>query len=322
MPYLEKCLDSLRNQTIKDIEIICVNDCSPDNSLEYINSIAQIDSRVKVVNHTTNKRQGGAWNSGVGIATGKYLSFVDADDWVDLDYCERISSIMDEDIICASKHYLGDKQSTLIDREKFNDVNGDIRKYILLNGLPFITSFIKRSLIIDNSFKFIENNMYHDFMTILLYFYTDKIAIYEKPGYHYRTDNISIQRSMNQTGFWGRLEVAKIEHEALVKQVNYNKYKDAIDYNFYCLFYRNSLIRAFYGYSILPWDHINHIIEETGIIVPNIKDDKYYNNRFSDLSLLMRMPILLFENLPRPVITVLHWLYIKTRIVLKIFHGN
>jgi len=85
--YLLKCLDSLVNQTLKDIEIICINDGSTDNSLEILNNYAQNDSRIKVI----NKENGGvssARNSGLDIAEGKYVMFVDSDDWLELNACE------------------------------------------------------------------------------------------------------------------------------------------------------------------------------------------------------------------------------------------
>jgi len=89
--YLEKCLNSLINQTLHDIEIICVNDGSTDNSLNILNQYAQKDNRIKIINQE-NKMQGAARNAGTQIATGKYIGFVDSDDWIDLDYFEKLYS--------------------------------------------------------------------------------------------------------------------------------------------------------------------------------------------------------------------------------------
>lgn len=79
--YLEQCLDSVINQTLKDIEIICVNDGSTDNSKNILEKYAQKDSRIKILTQE-NKGQGAARNRGIKEATGKYLYFVDSDDWL------------------------------------------------------------------------------------------------------------------------------------------------------------------------------------------------------------------------------------------------
>ena len=87
--YLVKCLDSLLYQSLEDIEIICINDGSTDNSQQILNYYAKKDKRIKVI-HQENKKQGAARNRGVEIATGEYIGYVDSDDWVDFDYYEEL----------------------------------------------------------------------------------------------------------------------------------------------------------------------------------------------------------------------------------------
>ncbi|MDR1375539.1 MAG: glycosyltransferase [Holosporaceae bacterium] len=86
---LSRCLDSLTNQTLKNIEIICVNDGSTDNSREILERYATKDSRIKIL-HQENLGQGTARNVGMDAANGEYLGFVDADDWIELDYFEKL----------------------------------------------------------------------------------------------------------------------------------------------------------------------------------------------------------------------------------------
>ena len=86
--YLPQCLDSLVNQTYGQIEIICVNDESPDNSAEILKEYANKDSRIKVLEQK-NMGLSGARNTGMRNAHGEYVMCVDSDDWIDLETCEQ-----------------------------------------------------------------------------------------------------------------------------------------------------------------------------------------------------------------------------------------
>jgi len=89
-PYLRRCLESLVNQTLKDIEIICINDGSPDKSLVILKEYAKKDERVKIINFKKNQGVSVARNSGLKIAKGEYIGFCDPDDYVDLDFYEKL----------------------------------------------------------------------------------------------------------------------------------------------------------------------------------------------------------------------------------------
>lgn len=88
--YLAECLDSVITQTLKEIEIICVDDCSPDNSLIILNHYAKIDSRIKIVQHEKNQGLGAARNTGVKAATGEYIWFIDSDDLITKEACQLL----------------------------------------------------------------------------------------------------------------------------------------------------------------------------------------------------------------------------------------
>lgn len=81
--YLDRCVQSLLNQTLKDIEIILVDDKSPDNSPAMCDEYALKDSRIRVVHKSKNEGLGMACNSGLEVASGEYVAFCDSDDWVD-----------------------------------------------------------------------------------------------------------------------------------------------------------------------------------------------------------------------------------------------
>ena len=85
--YLDQCLKSLMNQTLKNIEIICIDDGSSDNSLSIMQNFAHVDKRFKIFSQA-NSGVSASRNKGIQIATGSYLTFVDGDDWLDLNMCE------------------------------------------------------------------------------------------------------------------------------------------------------------------------------------------------------------------------------------------
>lgn len=87
--YIHECLESIVNQTLKDIEIICIDDGSVDNSLNILKEYAQKDDRFTILTQQ-NKGAGIARTEGVKIAKGDYIGFVDSDDWIDLNYYETL----------------------------------------------------------------------------------------------------------------------------------------------------------------------------------------------------------------------------------------
>lgn len=101
--FLPRCLDSIVGQSLRQIEIICVDDESPDNSIAILRDYAARDSRIRIISQQ-NKRQGGARNTGFDAATGEFVAFIDSDDWLDVDYFECLYEAAvryGADIACA-----------------------------------------------------------------------------------------------------------------------------------------------------------------------------------------------------------------------------
>lgn len=94
--YLPECLDSIINQTLKEIEIICVDDGSTDNSLEILKEYAQKDHRITVISQQ-NLHAGIARNAGIAIAKGTYLSFLDSDDFFEPDMLQTLHNTISQD---------------------------------------------------------------------------------------------------------------------------------------------------------------------------------------------------------------------------------
>lgn len=107
-PHLRQCLDSVVNQTLKDLEIICVDDGSTDESPEILAEYMSMDSRVHVITQA-NAGPGAARNVGMEAATGKYLIFLDSDDWFEPDMLEKMRRYADktaaEIVVCRSVEF-------------------------------------------------------------------------------------------------------------------------------------------------------------------------------------------------------------------------
>ena len=155
--YLGRCLDSVINQTLKDIEIICINDCSKDNSLEILKEYSSKDKRIKLINHKTNKGESAARNTGLDNAKGEYIAFLDNDDTIDSNFYEKLYKKATEtnaDIVKGEVHIIGYDGS-----ESYGDLNEKIRKNNskLYFAYFWWTAIYKASLIKDNNISFLEN---------------------------------------------------------------------------------------------------------------------------------------------------------------------
>lgn len=116
--YIERCLDSLINQTYSNLEIIVVDDGSTDDTNATLQEYSKKDSRIIVITQQ-NQKQGAARNNGFKHSTGSYITFVDSDDWLDTDYCEKLfKAIHNTDIDFALSEAVRIKP------------NGKTRKYI------------------------------------------------------------------------------------------------------------------------------------------------------------------------------------------------
>lgn len=116
-PYLKRCLDSVLQSTYRNLEIICVNDGSTDESPTILEQYRALDDRVVVIDQN-NSGVSAARNTGMARATGDFISFVDSDDWVHPQMFEVLRNAMDEDVsmaVCGQKHVYQQEQIEQID---------------------------------------------------------------------------------------------------------------------------------------------------------------------------------------------------------------
>ena len=184
-PWLDRCIDSLLGQTIKNIEIICIDDKSTDGSLKILREYEKKDSRIKVIVHEKNSGASAARNTGLAIATGEYAGFVDADDFVDSDFYEKLynrARSTDADIAKGKAcvvSFGGKKErhgpsfaDIRKNRVNFNTAFGSaIYKldFITKNKLDFPAGiiigedgvFLTKAVVLANKIEFVEDIYYH-----------------------------------------------------------------------------------------------------------------------------------------------------------------
>lgn len=214
--YIEHCLSTVLSQTYTNIEVICVNDGSPDRSLSVIEKVREKDNRIIIINNT-NCGVSESRNIALRKSRGEYTIFVDADDWLDKEVIEvayetlikenadvvmwsYISEHRDshiaKHIFSGDKVFQGDDVSTLLHRRFFGLIGDELRHPELADSLCPVWGKLYRSELINN-IEFVdlkEIGTYEDGLFNIEVFERVKKAVYlDHPFYHYRRDNIYAQ---------------------------------------------------------------------------------------------------------------------------------
>ena len=249
-PYLRHCLDSVVNQTMRDIQIICVNDGSTDGSRAILQEYAEQDSRIEIIDQE-NQGGGSARNAAYPYIRGKYTYFADPDDWLELDLCqqcvEKAEATEADFVTLRHVEYNPDPQCS----RPFDHTLPEIRqsleeKYEIFQYLATWKNFWRSDFLLSNNIRFSEGKRpYNDVLpswkgTVL----ADRIAILDNPLYHYRRIRLgSYQQATNEKQLVIVETFADIEnmlHEAGL-HIAYRE-----------IFIANKLENLHYRYGLLP----------------------------------------------------------------------
>ena len=213
--YIERCLNSLVNQTFKDIEIITINDGSTDKSLELLNKYAKEDIRISVID-LGDEGVSYCRNLGIEKANGKYIMFVDSDDWIDSSMVEVLYKKAEENkldlVMCSyirefkdhSKEKIFNLPQEIIYKD--NEVKNELlRKLVgpikeelsnpeMLDALGTVWGKLYRADILkENKIKFVDlkeiGSAEDTLFNIFTFNYLKKVMFLNKPMYHYWRDN-------------------------------------------------------------------------------------------------------------------------------------
>lgn len=285
--YLGRCLDSLVGQTLRDIEILCVDDCSTDTSPSILQSYAVRDSRIRVISLPENRRQGGARNAGIREAKAPFVAFVDSDDWVDKGMFQELYSTAVEqgaDWVCSDYYvYEGEGKVKRLQNgqsEWFNLPKDSRNKAFLLGHIRYVTGLFKRSLIVENDLFFPEHLLYEDNAVVTAIYLTSQKAVkVDTAFYYYRCDNTSTTRSTNNYHYFDRLETSKIFLGHMKRLGFYGKYKEEVDFRFVELFYVNTVMVALSQFHPPEKNYIRKVTEEVTHLCPHFRANRYFKER-------------------------------------------
>lgn len=276
--YLEKCLNSIIKQTYKNLEIICVDDGSPDNSIEILNIFAKKDSRIKIIRQE-NQGLSGARNTGINNATGKYIMFIDSDDWIELDMVELMVTKMKKSnldlVICGTFNNLSEKEYKTNNLDKIkkyikNKTDGVSYFKIVTSKTNLFTAsscnkIYRLNLLKKEQLFFPEKRLYEDLLFSFKYLiYSKNIDIVEKPLYHYFTKREgSITNTLNLKDSNDTLFTLQNLKEFLIKEKQY-ELLNSIEFKEYMFIWisRAVLFKLPFLENTTNKEEINKIINE------------------------------------------------------------
>lgn len=199
--YLGECLDSLVGQTLKDIEIICINDGSTDGSLEIIKKYALKDERIKIVDKK-NTGYGDSMNKGLKMATGEYVGIVESDDFIEPDAFERLYRIAKEydlDVVKSNfyeyftgKHSDINKSNMFLPEEVGRVIDPRKNRHVFYEQPSIWSAIYKRDFLKDNDIWFLPSPgaSYQDAgFNFKVWTMARRVCFVNEAFLHYRQDN-------------------------------------------------------------------------------------------------------------------------------------
>lgn len=218
--YLKRCIESILNQTYTNLEIILVNDGSPDKCPEIIDSYKKKDSRIITI-HQKNGGQSSARNTGIKRASGQYISFVDSDDELHKDFYKSLIESFNDNVdltmsgMLYRKLYLGTEESVYLRKLRPRGKNEPLQNYVLrllvADGRLYsvLNKLFRASIIKENALRF-EEGLYFaedtEFVLRYLNHISGQINFVLKPYYFYNhgTANSTIKTTGTDKKNWDR----------------------------------------------------------------------------------------------------------------------
>ena len=286
--YLEQCLDSVINQTYKDIEIICINDGSTDNSITILEKYALSDNRIKIISQT-NQGISAARNAGIKMATGKYITFLDSDDFLSRDAIEKMVTAIENnyvDFVVCQAHAFAETEADYVRLEKMEEwLQLFVKEQGIYNTRKKIpitcwAQLLKTEILHKNNILFPEEKLaYEDEYWRYVHISNCK-TFYNLPEkiYHYRIRGNSITGAETKTA--GPLDIIRINYlitKEMQKRNKWQLYQSELEQMF-CSHIHTATIKSGRKYYSLAQEKIKELISVEGF------SDKFYKRMQQYLS--------------------------------------
>lgn len=287
---LEYCLESLVNQTIADYEIIAIDDCSTDSSMEILRAFEnRYPGKFHAVHSQVNRKQGGAKNIGMEMAKGEWIGFIDSDDWVTPDFYERLIQKGEEtgaDIVGCDYH-LTDKHSMEIGQVVHNNTKAqtgvlDEEKYksLIIDGGSLVVKVYRREVVIGHPSRFPEGIFYEDNALGNSWMLRAKRFEYiEEPMYYYYQHDTSTVHTITKKRCEDRMEAGRIMLWEAQHYQYFETYRDEIEFSFTILFYVNTLFTYMQGVKPSRYGFVRKLGREMKEKFPHFQENPYYKER-------------------------------------------
>lgn len=291
--FIDKCLNSIVNQTLKEIEIIVVNDGTKDNSQKIIDKYVKkypdkIKSYIK-----ENGGQGSARNYGLKKTTGEYIGYVDSDDFVEKDMYKKLYNKAKENnydiVVCGNYNVSEDYQNKNIDAF-INNYNTDLEN-IFFGKMAVWNKIYKRDILIKNKLEFKEKVWYEDLaFTLKAIMNSNTFAFIDEPLYDYLIREGS---TMNNSNVQRNLEILDAFNDIL-SYIQHNKkeeYFNKIEFLAIDHIYISAIVRVLKAEADdkVKRETINKLIDYMNKKFPNYKNNKYINTLSKNRKIIYKL---------------------------------
>lgn len=236
--YIERCADSVFSQTFEEIEYIFVNDCTPDGSIEILINVLekypQRKEQVKIIHHTKNKGIGTTRNTAFHHSSGRYILFIDSDDYIEKEMVELLYNKIEKENadIAVCDFFINKKKEEIILEDKVYKEIEESRKSII--EAKYSMSAVWNKMICHDLYNSCNRlpdglNFGEDrYMMMQLYYLANKIVKIDKPLYHYVINTSSISHNISEKHFENTVLRWNLIEEFYTKHGAYDKYRDII----------------------------------------------------------------------------------------------
>ncbi len=316
--FLADSIESVIAQTDPDWELICFNDASTDGSLAVLERFADADSRIRVIDSKVNVKQGGGRNRAIERSRGQFIMFLDADDWLRPDavgLChqavnERQADAVFYDLVRVMPSTGSEEIYAPLGQDAATLSIQELKLRIVQRQTSICSVAYARRLFFDTGLWFPEGVFYEDnAVAMAVQLSADRPVKLNAGLYFYRSDNVSVTRSIDDFRFFDRIQSAVLLLGNLKRLGFYDRFRDEIDNVFINQYFIHTVFGCVYRFSKVPMERLHEVRRGIAEHIPNYRQNRYYRA----LPLSRKLKIELHARFPR----IIHFMAMSKRRLLR-----